>query len=442
MIRFEDAFNMTRKEVYNASYKHLNPLRLENMNLPYFVKADGQFIWDEKGIKYLDMATSIGVQGIGNCNLNARKALARVLDDCVPGIQAAALHPFAAAFASNLAELSPGTLNHVWFGNCGTEAVEAALKVVNLAKRNDKKKTRIISCKNSFHGRTIGSLSLMGEQSWNIYNQKTIENHAYIPFNDANALENELKKGDVIAFFVEPIQGEAGVIVPDDDYLPRVRELCNKYDAILVFDEIQTGFGRTGKLWAFENWGVVPDMCTFAKGFSAGYIPIGGLLVTDELWNAAYGSKDTFFLHTNTYMEGTMACAAALISLEQLVDNNWIESNARKGDVILSKLNELKAKHPLMIKEVRGKGLLICVEYCTNDSYVPIEIEKPYRDAYFTGEIDNLLLNKYHVIGRKAGTKPRMRFLPPFCIDENDINCFIESLDNVLSEIEEKYKIK
>lgn len=435
MITFKQALSLTRDEVYDISYRHLNPLRLENMNLPYFVRADNQYLWDEEGSKYLDMATSIGVQGIGNCNDSAREALITILEEKVPGIQAAALHPFAAAFAKNLSELSPGSLNHVWFGNCGTEAVEAAIKIVNLAKRNDPSKKRIVSCLNAFHGRTVGSLSLMGEKSWNIYNQKKIENHTYIPFNDLNALEKELKKGDVIAFFVEPIQGEAGVIVPDDDYLPGVRALCDKYDALLVCDEIQTGFGRTGKLWAFENWGIVPDACTFAKGFSAGYVPIGGVLVTDELWDAAYGSENTFFLHTNTYMEGSMACGSALISLEQLVSNDWIKNNAIKGSKIIDSLNSLKDKYPHLIKAVRGKGLLIAIEYCANEDKVPASVPDEYKGGYFTGKIDTLLLKKYHVIGRKAGTKPRMRFLPPFCITDNDIEYFIQSLDKVLAEI-------
>ena len=435
MISFNETLKLTRDEVYSLSHRYMNPLRLENMSLPYYVKAENQYVWDEKGTRYLDMTTSIGVQGIGNCNSKAKEAFKKLLDDNIPGIQAAALHPFAAAFSANLAEMSPGSLNHVWFGNCGTEAVEAALKIVNLAKRNDPSRTRIISCINGFHGRTVGSLSLMGEKAWGIYNQKKIENHSFIPFNDLGALEAELKKGDVIAFFVEPIQGEAGIIIPDDDYLPGVRALCNQYDVILVCDEIQTGFGRTGKLWAFEHWNIIPDMCTFAKGYSAGYVPIAGLLVTDELWDAAYGSEETFFLHTNTYMEGSMACCAALVSLEELVNNKWIEKNAENGEYLIGELNRLKEKYPSVIHSVRGKGLLIAVEFNSDPKNAPDNLPDYLKPGYLTSRIDELLLNKYHIIGRKAGIKPRMRFLPPYSISRNDIDFFISSFDSLLSEV-------
>ena len=435
MISFEEAMKLSKDEIYKISYNHLNALRLENMNLPYYVRGDGQYLWDESETKYLDMTGSIGVQGIGNCNNNATEALKKILDDRVPGIQAAALHPFAAAFASNLSELSPGNLNHVWFGNCGTEAVEAALKIVNLAQRNDKKKRRIVSCNNAFHGRTLGSLSLMGVKSWQMYNQKEIFNHTYIPFDDVFLLEKELSQEDVIAFFVEPIQGEAGVIIPHDDYFIKVRELCTKYNTYLVCDEIQSGFGRTGKLWAFENWNIVPDLCTFAKGYSAGYIPVGGCLVTDELWDAAYGSEDTFFLHTNTYMEGTMACAAALISLEELMKNDWINTNKQKGTMIINKMKGLKEKYPKLIKEIHGKGLLISVLFEENIDKVPQNVKDYLKPAYFTEKIDELLMNKYHIIGRKAGIKARIRFLPTYDISYEDIDYFIESFDKVLESV-------
>ena len=440
MITLEDAVRLSETEVRKLSCKHLNKLRVENMNLPYYVHGDGAYLVDDVGNKYLDMTGSIGVQAIGNCNERAINAFKYIMDNKIPAIQAAALHPFAAAFAANLSELSPGSLNHVWFGNCGTEAVEAALKIVNLAHRNNKNKTRIVSCNNAFHGRTLGSLSLMGDTAWQLYNQKEIINHTYIPFDDVSSLERELSKEDVIAFFVEPIQGEAGVIIPHDDYLKKVRELCTKYNTYLVCDEIQSGFGRTGKLWAFENWDIVPDLCTFAKGYSAGYIPVGGCLVTDELWELAYGSEDTFFLHTNTYMEGTMACVAALISLEELINNKWLDENKNKGEYLLNKLNDLKIEYPNIIKEVHGKGLLISILFYSNEDKVPQEIEAYLRQGYFTGIIDDILLNKYHIVGRKAGIKPRIRFLPNYSINYEDIEYFIDSFKKTIDEINNMLK--
>lgn len=436
MYSFQDAMDFTRKDVYDLSYRYINPLRLENMELPYYVKGDGPHIWDDKGNKYLDMTGSIGVQAIGNCNQKLKDALEILLNQKVPGIQAAALHPFAAAFAANLAEKSPGTLNHVWFGNCGTEAIEAVLKVVNLACRNNDQKTRILSCSGGFHGRTVGSMSLMGDKAWSIYNQKKIEGHTFIPFNDLALLESELSKGDVIAFFLEPIQGEAGVIIPDDEYLPKAAELCKKYDTILACDEIQSGFGRTGRLWAFENWGIIPDICTFAKGYSAGCIPVAGFIATDELWDRSYGSDDTFFLHTNTYMEGSFACAAALVSLNELYDNNWLSENARKGEVIKQGLENLKTKYPTMICEVRAMGLWAAVVFEPNEKSVPMEVPDYMKKGYFTGKISDLLLNKYHIIGRKAGIQPRIRFLPTYDITDADIEYFIDCFGKTLDEIQ------
>lgn len=437
MYSFEDAMKFNRKEVYDLSYRYMNPLRLENMELPYYVKGDGQYVWDDEGNRYLDMTGSIAVDSVGNCNAKVRSALKRLLDEQVPGIQAAALHPYAAAFAANLAEKSPGSLNHVWFGNSGTEAVEAVLKVVNLAHRHNHNKTRIVSCIGGFHGRTLGSMSLMGEKAWDIYNQKEIVNHAFIPFNDIEALRKELERKDVMAFFVEPIQGEAGIIIPDDDYLPKVAELCREHDVILVCDEIQSGFGRTGKLWAFENWDIVPDVCTFAKGYSAGYVPIAGFIATDELWNQSYGSEDTFFLHTNTFMEGSLACACALVSLNELYNNNWIEENAKKGDIIRKRLEGLKVKYPDLIKEIHAKGLLIAMVFEGHEDMVPEDIPGYAKGGYFTGKISDILLNKHHIIGRKAGVKPRIRFLPTYDITLDDIDYFIEKFDESLAEVRE-----
>lgn len=435
MISFEEAMELSKEEVYKLSYNHLNALRLKNMKLPYYVRGEGAYLWDELGNRYLDMSGSIGVQGVGNCNSNVVEAFKKLLNDRVPGIQGAALHPLAAAFAHNLSELSPGNLNHVWFGNCGTESIEAALKIVNLAHRNNKNKTRILSCHNSFHGRTLGSLSLMGDKSWQIYNQKDIINHTYIPFDDISSLERELSQGDVIAFFIEPIQGAAGVIIPQDDYFVKVRELCTKYNVYLVCDEIQSGFGRTGKLWAFENWNIVPDICTFAKGYSAGYIPIGGCLVTDELWEAAYGSEDTFFIHTNTYMEGTMACAAALLSLEELMKKNWLSTNEQKGNIIINEIKELKKKYPKIIKEISGKGLIFSILFEENIDKVPENIENNLRQGYFAGKVDDILMNKYNIIARQIGVKPRIRFLPTYDISNEDIDYFINSLDATLEVV-------
>lgn len=436
MYSFDDAMHMTRKEVYNLSYRYMNPLRLENMELPYYVKADGQYLWDDEGHKYLDMTGSIAVDSIGNCNKTVGEAFKKLIEERVPGIQAAALHSYAAAFSANLAEKSPGTLNHVWFGNSGTEAVEAVLKVINLAQRDKPEKTRIVSCINGFHGRTLGSMSLMGDKAWNIYNQKEIQGHTFIPFNDAKTLEEELEKGDVIAFVVEPIQGEAGVIIPDDDYLPDVARLCKKYDVVLACDEIQTGFGRTGRLWAFEHWGIVPDICTFAKGYSAGYVPIAGFIATDELWDRSYGSEDTFFLHTNTFMEGSFACTAALVSLNELYDNNWIEGNEKKGNLIKKKLELLKNKYPSMISEINAKGLLISMVFQSHEDAVPEDVPAYMKGGYFTGMISDILLKKYYIVGRKAGIKPRIRFLPTYDVTEEDIDYFIDCFDKTLAEVQ------
>lgn len=435
MYTFEDALNFTKQDVYDLSYRYMNPLRLESMELPYFVKGEGQYLWDDSDNRYLDMAASIAVDSVGNCNANVREALTNIFDRQIPGMQAAALHAFAAAFAANLAEKTPGNLNHVWFGSCGTEAVEAALKVVNLACRADNSKKRIVSCINGFHGRTLGSMSLMGDKSWNIYNQKNIVGHAFIPFNDCEALENELKKGDVIAFFVEPIQGEAGVIVPDDDYLPSVERLCKQYNTIFVCDEIQSGFGRTGRLWAFENWDVVPDMCTFAKGYSGGYVPVAGFIASDELWDRAYGSEETFFLHTNTFMEGSLACAAALVSLNELYANNWLDDNRRKGLLLKNGLLELQRKYPGIIEEVRGMGLLLAITFKAHVESVPNDVPDYAKRGYFTGRISDILLNKYRIICRKAGVQPRIRFLPTYDICDDDIKYFIECFDETLEQI-------
>ena len=174
---------------------------------------------------------------------------------------------------------------------------------------------------------------------------------------------------------------------------------------------------------------------TFAKGYSAGYVPIAGFISTDELWERSYGSEDTFFLHTNTFMEGSFACACALVSLNELYDNDWLESNERNGNIIRERLDGLKEKYPDLIKEIHSKGLLIAMVFESHEDKVPDEVPGYAKGGYFAGKISDILLNKYHIIGRKAGVKPRIRFLPTYDLSLQDIDYFIEKFDETLDEV-------
>jgi putrescine aminotransferase len=271
------------------------------------------------------------------------------------------LDPLRAHLAKVLALLTPGDIQYGFFANSGTEGVEGAMKLAKLYTQ----KKGFISMLKGFHGKTLGSLSLMGKSVFRKPLLPLLSGVRHVPFGDAKAVENMLASAeavgsDIAAVVAEPIQGEAGAIVPPDDYWPRLRELCDYYEVLLIADEVQTGFGRTGKIFGVDHWDVAPDIMCLGKALGGGVVPMSAFLSTPKIWACLEPNP---FMHTTTTGGNPLACAAALAQINVLLSEDLAGQAADKGEYILEKLNGLKQQYPSILKDAHGKGLLIGMEF-------------------------------------------------------------------------------
>ncbi len=399
-----------------------------------YVKAEGVRVWDAEGREYLDFLGGYGSLNIGHNHPKVWEAIEKVKGR--PAILQATLSPLVGALAKNLAAITPGDLKHAFFCNSGAEAVEGALKTARLSTG----KKKIVYTENSFHGKTFGALSVTGRTKYRRPFEPLVPDCYSIPYGDLDSLELELRRKDVAAFIVEPIQGEGGVVIPLDGYLKGAEELCHQYGALLIVDEIQTGFGRTGKMFACEHEEVKPDILCLAKSLGGGLMPIGAFMTTEKVWKEAYGRMSSCLLHTSTFGGNLLACAAALAAIEVLVKEDLPAQAAEKGAYFKSKLEALEKKYE-MIKEVRGLGLMIGVEF-----YQPTSgwLEKisggafnKLSEEYFASLVASELLNEYQIITAYTLNNPNViRLQPPLVVEKEQLDRVVFALD----EICQKYR--
>jgi putrescine aminotransferase len=284
------------------------------------------------------------------------------------------LEPLRGALASLLAQLAPGELQGSFFINNGTDAVEGAMKLARLYT----KKPGFISTLGGFHGKSMGALSLMGKAEYRKPFEPLLDGIHFVPYGDADALAQELKKLEAVgqgvaAVVLEPVQGEAGAIVPPDDYLPRVRELCDRYGVLLILDEVQTGMGRTGRHFACEHAGIAPDILCLGKSLGGGVMPLSAFMATKEIWSHLEAPNP--FIHSTTFGGNPLACAAGIAAINVMLEEKLDRQAAHKGEYALKRLRTLRAQYPKLIKEVRGKGLLIGIEFCCGEAGYEVAAE-------------------------------------------------------------------
>jgi putrescine aminotransferase len=316
-------------------------------------EAQGNLIKDIDGKEYIDCLGGYGVFSLGHRHPKVIAAVKRQLDK-MPLSSKILLDQPMADLSALLAEITPGDLQYSFICNSGTEAVEGALKLARLHT----KRCKVLSTLNSFHGKTLGALSATGRDLFREPFQPLLTGFEHVPFNDIHALEAKIDQ-DTAAVIIEPIQGEGGIVIPDESYLPAVRSLCDKHSALLICDEVQTGLGRTGKMFACEHYRVIPDIITVAKALGGGVMPIGAYVAKPGIYDEYITSP---YLHTSTFGGNPLACAAAVATICVLREENLIESAAEKGTYFLSNLQELQQAFPQVIREVRGKGLMIGME--------------------------------------------------------------------------------
>lgn len=366
--------------------------------------GDGPYVYDTKGKKYIDFLAGIAVNVVGH---NYKPLVDAVSKQASKMIHCSNLYytEVQVEAAEKLKKLSG--MDKVFFGNSGAEANEGAIKLARKYATNiDPEKIQIISALHSFHGRTLATLTATGQDHYHHGFGPLPAGFDYVPYNDIQALEAKMSD-KTCAIMLEAIQGEGGVHVPDPDYLPKVRALCDKYNAVLIFDEVQCGMGRTGTFFGCQQFGVKPDIVTLAKGLAGG-VPIGAFMATDKVANAFHAGD-----HGSTFGGNPLACAAACVVLDALIDGNLMENAKEIGAYLQSKFEEYKAKYPNLIKEVRGRGLIL-----------GMELTRPGR------EIANECLDYGAIINCTAGNV--LRFVPPLNITKAHVDELISVLDKVL----------
>ena len=347
LLTIEDATKLSEKQVHELHRKHTNPMLVSLLEQIGYnkkvISASGSTIHYENGDTALDFISGYGSVPFG---YRGKPNFLQTHQNCM-----------AAALAHNLAKITPGQINKFFFSNSGTEAVEGAIKTARAASDRYK----ILSTIGGYHGKTFGALSASGKEMYKTPFSPLVPGIDFVPFNDLKKLELRLSTSEYAAFLVEPIQGEAGVMVPGDGYLSAAQQLCNKYQTFLILDEVQTGFGRTGKMFAADYEGIKPDIIALGKALGGGEAVIAATGYTDAVYKKAYGRKKTCLLHTSTFGGNYSSCEIAINTINRLINENVVEHVDLLGKYILGQLQYLAKKHP-MITKVRGRGLLIGIE--------------------------------------------------------------------------------
>lgn len=317
-------------------------------------EAEGSVIRDLAGKEYIDCSSGFAVANMGHRHPRIVAAVEEQMRRLPLSLRFLVNEPMV-ALAELLARVTPGDLSHSFFCHSGTEAVEAALKLARLHTG----KMEVIAADRAFHGKTLGSLAVTGNDAYRAPLRPLLQGVTRVPFGDAGAIEAAIGP-DTAAVILEPIQGEAGVIIPPDDYLPRVREICDRRGVLLILDEVQTGMGRTGRLFACEHHGVVPDIMCLAKGLGGGVMPMGAAVGRRELFQVF---DEHPLIHTVTMGGHPLSCAAARAAIEVCLDEDLPGQAARKGAFLMERLSALRERYPRVLAEVRGKGLLMALAF-------------------------------------------------------------------------------
>jgi len=396
-----------------------------------FCRAQGQYLYDREGNRYLDLLSGFGVFAIGRNHPALREALKSVLDGELPNLVQMDVSTLAGILAERLLARVP-YLDKAFFTNSGAEAVEAAIKFARAATG----RSGIVYCDHAFHGLSYGALSLNGDEVFRDGFGPLLPDCHRIPFNNLFALEKALHARKMAAFVVEPIQGK-GVNLPDDDYLKSAADLCRRYGTLFVADEVQTGLGRTGRFLAVEHWDVEPDMVLLAKALSGGHVPVGAVLTRKHIFERVFDRLDRAVVHGSTFGKNDLAMAAGIATLDVLTSEGVMENAARTGEHLLRGLDAMRTRYELM-KEVRGKGLMIGVEFGNARSSLRLRASWNALEAASKGLFCQLitipLFRDHKILSQVAGHGSHtIKLLPPLVISRADCDWILGAFDAVIA---------
>lgn len=413
------------KETVDGFREHVNPGFLAYRKT---VTMDGQFAaveWsdngscfkDVNGKEYIDCLGGFGIYNVGHRNPKVVKAVTDQLKRQALHSQDL-LDPLRAMLAKILADITPGDLKYAFFTNSGTESVEAALKLAKMYSE----RTTFISTTRAFHGKSLGSLSGTAKGMFRKPFLPLIPGFRHVPFGDIDMMRKTFEVcasvgEDVAAVLLEPIQGEGGIILPPENYLKQVRELCDQYGSLLIFDEVQTGMGRTGKMFAAELYEVVPDIICLAKAFGGGVMPAGAVVATENVFKSWF---DNPFMHTTTFGGNPLACAAAIATIGVLIEEKLPERAAEVGAYFLEELKNAAKGYEDKVQEIRGQGLMIGIEFHQDE--IGYEVSK--------GMFDRGILVAGTLINSKT-----IRIEPALTISYEEVNKVVSTFKAVLEDI-------
>lgn len=388
-------------------------------------RAEGAYLYDVDGNRFLDMNGGFGMFNVGRNNPRVRHALVHTLALETPGSVQLGVSLLPGLLAEELLRRAPAGVGRVLFTSTGTEAVEAALKLGRAAAG----RPRVLSCSKGFHGLTLGSLSANGGAEWSERFGPLLPGFDRVPFDDVEALEEELRREDVALFLVEPVQGK-GVNIPSPGYLEGAQELCRRYGTLFCVDEVQTGFGRTGKMFALEHWGLEPDLVTVSKSLSGGYVPVGALLMSTGVYERVFDSLEHAVSHGSTFAPNDLGMAAGLATLRELDDEGLVEHAARMGELLLERTRPLVERYDV-VRDVRGLGLMWAIEFAEPDGgSLSWRMAERMQPALFTQLVAVPLFHDHGVLIQTAGHNLNvLKAIPPLTVTEEDVDHFAGALD-------------
>ena len=424
-------------ENYELHERHLNRTLVAAQRVigfdKVYARAEGAYLYDMDNAAYLDFLSGYSVFNIGRNHPVVKQAIRDVLDLDLPNMVQMDCSLLSGLLAEAITKRTPPHLDAVFFCNSGTEATEGALKFARAATG----RKRVISLESAFHGLSFGSLSLMGCESFTEgFGPLMDEWDTRIALDDVAGLERELAKRDVAAFVIEPVQGK-GCKTAQTDFFVRAQELCRKHGTLLISDEVQTGLGRTGRMFGFEHWNLEPDIITLAKTLSGGYVPCGAIVARREIYQKTFSRMDRCVVHSTTFGRNNLAMACGLAALEVIDSEKLVENAARMGAMLREKVEALRSKHSF-IKEVRGKGLMIGIEFHEPTEFklkMAWKLLHKVDKVLFAQMVVTQMLSKHHILTQVAGhAMDVLKILPPLIIGEAEVDKFVNALDDVLSE--------
>jgi ornithine--oxo-acid transaminase len=395
----------------------------------HWARASGAYLYDSEDRRYLDMLGGYGMFNVGRNNRTVREALAAALELETPGSVQLGVGTLPAVLASRLLERAPISLQRVLFTSSGTESVETAIKLARAASG----RSRVVFADHGFHGLTLGSLSANGNPEFTDRFGPLLPGFAKVPFNDLDSVENELRQEDVALVLLEPLQGK-GIVLPAPGYLEGVQALCRRYGTLFCIDEVLTGFGRTGRMFASDHFGLEPELMTVAKSLSGGYVPVGACLVSEQVFGRVFDSMEHAVVHGSTFAPNDLAMVAGLATLHELDAQDLVARAARTGQLLLERTKPLVESYGV-VREVRGLGLAWAIEFQEPDgSRVSWRILERLQAGIFSQLVAVPLFADHRILIQVSGHRQNvLRALPPLVLSEDDVEEFAGALEQAVA---------